>query len=154
MPADRIVRIGDNKGAAFASDNFWQMGDTGPCGPCTEIFYDHGDHIWGGLPVHRKRMATASSRSGTWSSCSSTVRLTAPWSRCPVRPWIPAWVWSVSPPSCRVHSNYEIDIFQALIKKAAEIVGTTDLSNQSLRVIADHIRSCAFLVADGVMPLQ
>ncbi|KAL8188448.1 UNVERIFIED_CONTAM: hypothetical protein K2H54_000092 [Gekko kuhli] len=104
------------------SDNFWAMGDTGPCGPCTEIFYDHGDHIWGGRP-------------GSPEEDGDRF----------IEIWNVVFMQVCTP-------NYEIDIFQALIKKAAEIVGTTDLSNQSLRVIADHIRSCAFLVADGVMP--
>ncbi len=150
---DRIIRIGDNKGAPYASDNFWQMGDTGPCGPCTEIFYDHGDHIWGGPPGSAEEdgdrfieiwnvvfMQFNRQADGTLESLP--------------RPSVDTGMGleRISAIMQGVHSNYEIDIFQALIKKAAEIVGTTDLSNQSLRVIADHIRSCAFLVADGVMP--
>ncbi|MGY3857719.1 alanine--tRNA ligase [Aeromonas intestinalis] len=153
VPADRIVRIGDNKGAAFASDNFWQMGDTGPCGPCTEIFYDHGDHIQGGPPGSPDEDGDRFIE--IWNVVFMQFNRQADGTMEPLpRPSVDTGMGleRISAILQGVHSNYEIDIFQALIKKAAEIVGTSDLSNQSLRVIADHIRSCAFLVADGVMP--
>ena len=153
VPADRIVRIGDNKGAPYASDNFWAMGDTGPCGPCTEIFYDHGDHIWGGPPGSPEE--DGDSFIEIWNVVFMQFNRQADGTMEPLpRPSVDTGMGleRISAIMQGVHSNYEIDIFQALIKKAAEIVGTTDLSNQSLRVIADHIRSCAFLVADGVMP--
>ncbi|WP_349919802.1 alanine--tRNA ligase [Aeromonas veronii] len=153
VPADRIVRIGDNKGAAFASDNFWQMGDTGPCGPCTEIFYDHGDHIQGGPPGSPDEDGDRFIE--IWNVVFMQFNRQADGTMEPLpRPSVDTGMGleRISAILQGVHSNYEIDIFQALIKKAAEIVGTEDLSNQSLRVIADHIRSCAFLVADGVMP--
>ncbi|MGY6039399.1 alanine--tRNA ligase [Aeromonas sp. AE23HZ002T15] len=153
VPTDRIVRIGDNKGAAFASDNFWQMGDTGPCGPCTEIFYDHGDHIQGGPPGSPEEDGDRFIE--IWNVVFMQFNRQADGTMEPLpRPSVDTGMGleRISAILQGVHSNYEIDIFQALIKKAAEIVGTSDLSNQSLRVIADHIRSCAFLVADGVMP--
>lgn len=153
VPADRIVRIGDNKGALYASDNFWAMGDTGPCGPCTEIFYDHGDHIWGGPPGSPEEDGDRFIE--IWNVVFMQFNRQADGTMEPLpRPSVDTGMGleRISAIMQGVHSNYEIDIFQALIKKAAEIVGTTDLSNQSLRVIADHIRSCAFLVADGVMP--
>ncbi|KTA92817.1 alanyl-tRNA synthetase [Aeromonas salmonicida subsp. smithia] len=153
VPVERIVRIGDNKGAAFASDNFWQMGDTGPCGPCTEIFYDHGDHIWGGPPGSPEEDGDRFIE--IWNVVFMQFNRQADGTMEPLpRPSVDTGMGleRISAIMQGVHSNYEIDIFQALIKKAAEIVGTTDLSNQSLRVIADHIRSCAFLIADGVMP--
>jgi alanyl-tRNA synthetase len=153
IPVERIVRIGDNKGAPFASDNFWQMADTGPCGPCTEIFYDHGDHIAGGPPGSPDEdgdrfieiwnlvfMQFDRQTDGTLvplpAPCVDTgmglERLTAILQH--------------------VHSNYEIDLFQALIEKAAELTSTQDRENKSLRVIADHIRACSFLIVDGVLP--
>ncbi|MFC5706897.1 alanine--tRNA ligase [Aeromonas eucrenophila] len=153
VPTDRIVRIGDNKGAAFASDNFWQMGDTGPCGPCTEIFYDHGDHLWGGPPGSPEEDGDRFIE--IWNVVFMQFNRQSDGTMEPLpRPSVDTGMGleRISAIMQGVHSNYEIDIFQALIKKAAEIVGTEDLSNQSLRVIADHIRSCAFLVADGVMP--
>lgn len=153
VPADRIVRIGDNKGAPYASDNFWAMGDTGPCGPCTEIFYDHGDHIWGGPPGSPEEDGDRFIE--IWNVVFMQFNRQADGTMEPLpRPSVDTGMGleRISAIMQGVHSNYEIDIFQALIKKAAEIVGNTDLSNQSLRVIADHIRSCAFLVADGVMP--
>ncbi|MGY3896824.1 alanine--tRNA ligase [Aeromonas enterica] len=153
VPVERIVRIGDNKGAPFASDNFWQMGDTGPCGPCTEIFYDHGDHLWGGPPGSPEEDGDRFIE--IWNVVFMQFNRQADGTMEPLpRPSVDTGMGleRISAIMQGVHSNYEIDIFQALIKKAAEIVGTTDLSNQSLRVIADHIRSCAFLVADGVMP--
>ncbi|MBL0518026.1 alanine--tRNA ligase [Aeromonas caviae] len=153
VPVDRIVRIGDNKGAPYASDNFWAMGDTGPCGPCTEIFYDHGDHIWGGPPGSPDEDGDRFIE--IWNVVFMQFNRQADGTMEPLpRPSVDTGMGleRISAIMQGVHSNYEIDIFQALIKKAAEIVGTTDLSNQSLRVIADHIRSCAFLVADGVMP--
>ncbi|BBS88900.1 alanine--tRNA ligase [Aeromonas media] len=153
VPVERIVRIGDNKGAAFASDNFWQMGDTGPCGPCTEIFYDHGDHIQGGPPGSPEEDGDRFIE--IWNVVFMQFNRQADGTMEPLpRPSVDTGMGleRISAIMQGVHSNYEIDIFQALIKKAAEIVGTEDLSNQSLRVIADHIRSCAFLVADGVMP--
>ena len=153
VPTDRIVRIGDNKGAAFASDNFWQMGDTGPCGPCTEIFYDHGDHIWGGPPGSPEEDGDRFIE--IWNVVFMQFNRQADGTMEPLpRPSVDTGMGleRISAIMQGVHSNYEIDIFQALIKKAAEIVGCSDLNNQSLRVIADHIRSCAFLIADGVMP--
>jgi alanyl-tRNA synthetase len=153
VPTDRIVRIGDNKGAAFASDNFWQMGDTGPCGPCTEIFYDHGDHIWGGPPGSPEEDGDRFIE--IWNVVFMQFNRQADGTMEPLpRPSVDTGMGleRISAIMQGVHSNYEIDIFQALIKKAAEIVGTEDLSNQSLRVIADHIRSCAFLIGDGIMP--
>ncbi|WP_324037254.1 alanine--tRNA ligase [Aeromonas caviae] len=153
VPADRIVRIGDNKGAPYASDNFWAMGDTGPCGPCTEIFYDHGDHIWGGPPGSPEEDGDRFIEIWNVVFMQFNRQADGTMEQLP-RPSVDTGMGleRISAIMQGVHSNYEIDIFQALIKKAAEIVGTTDLSNQSLRVIADHIRSCAFLVADGVMP--
>ena len=153
IPAERIVRIGDNKGAPYASDNFWQMADTGPCGPCTEIFFDHGADIPGGPPGSADEdgdrfieiwnlvfMQFDRAADGTLSKlpapCVDTgmglERLVAVLQH--------------------VHSNYEIDLFQQLIKVAAQLTGTKDLENKSLRVIADHIRACSFLIVDGVLP--
>ncbi|MDQ7313360.1 alanine--tRNA ligase [Stenotrophomonas maltophilia] len=153
VPEERIVRIGDNKGAPFASDNFWQMADTGPCGPCTEIFYDHGDHIAGGPP------GSPDEDGDRFIEIWNLVFMQ--FDRQPDGTLVPL------PAPCvdtgmglerlaailqHVHTNYEIDLFQALIRKAAELTGTADLENKSLRVIADHIRACSFLIVDGVLP--
>ena len=153
VPADRIVRIGDNKGAPYASDNFWQMGDTGPYGPCTEIFYDHGDHIWGGPPGSPEEDGDRFIE--IWNVVFMQFNRQADGTLEPLpKPSVDTGmgIERISAIMQGVHSNYEIDIFKALIQNAAKIVGVTDLANKSLRVIADHIRSCAFLIADGVMP--
>ncbi len=153
VPADRIVRIGDNKGAPYASDNFWQMGDTGPCGPCTEIFYDHGDHIWGGPPGSPEEDGDRFIE--IWNVVFMQFNRQADGTLEPLpKPSVDTGmgIERISAIMQGVHSNYEIDIFKTLIQNAAIIVGVTDLANKSLRVIADHIRSCAFLIADGVMP--
>ncbi|MCL1077788.1 alanine--tRNA ligase [Parashewanella spongiae] len=153
VPVENIIRIGDNKGSQYASDNFWQMGDTGPCGPCTEIFYDHGEHIWGGRP------GTPEEDGDRFIEIWNLVFMQ--YNRQPDGIMVPLPKPSVDTGMGieRIaailqggHSNYDIDIFQKLIAKAADVVGTKDLENKSLRVIADHIRSCAFLIADGVMP--
>ncbi len=153
MPPERIVRIGDNKGAPFASDNFWQMADTGPCGPCTEIFYDHGAHIAGGPP------GSPDEDGDRFIEIWNLVFMQ--FDRQPDGTLLPL------PAPCvdtgmglerlaavlqGVHGNYDIDLFRHLIAKAAEFTGTADLDNKSLRVIADHIRACAFLIVDGVLP--
>jgi alanyl-tRNA synthetase len=153
VPPERIVRIGDNKGAPFASDNFWQMADTGPCGPCTEIFYDHGPGIPGGPPGSPDEdgdrfieiwnlvfMQFDRAADGT------LTRLPAPCVDTGMGLERLAAVLQ------HVHSNYEIDLFQRLIRAAAQLTNTTDLENKSLRVIADHIRACSFLIVDGVLP--
>jgi len=153
IPESRIVRIGDNKGAPYASDNFWQMADTGPCGPCTEIFYDHGDHIAGGPP------GSPDEDGDRFIEIWNLVFMQ--FDRQPDGSLVPL------PAPCvdtgmglerlaailqHVHTNYEIDLFQALIRKASELTGMADLENKSLRVIADHIRACSFLIVDGVLP--
>ena len=153
IPEERIVRIGDNKGAPFASDNFWQMAETGPCGPCTEIFYDHGDHIAGGPP------GSPDEDGDRFIEIWNLVFMQ--FDRQPDGTLVPL------PAPCvdtgmglerlaailqHVHTNYEIDLFQALIRKASELTGMADLENKSLRVIADHIRACSFLIVDGVLP--
>ncbi|KIE20722.1 alanyl-tRNA synthetase [Vibrio sinaloensis] len=154
VPADRIVRIGDKEGGKqFESDNFWTMGDTGPCGPCTEIFYDHGDHIWGGRPGTPEEDGDRFIE--IWNNVFMQFNRHADGTMEPLpKPAVDTGmgIERISAIMQGVHSNYEIDVFQKLIKAAAEVVGCEDLSNQSLRVIADHIRSCSFLIADGVMP--
>ncbi len=153
VPVEKIIRIGDNKGGAFNSDNFWQMGDTGPCGPCSEIFYDHGDDIWGGPPGSPEEdgdrfievwnivfMQYNRKADGTFEKLA--------------KPMIDNGLGleRIAAVLQGVHSNYDIDLFVSLEKAAAEILGVSDLKDKSLRVISDHIRSCSFLIADGVLP--
>jgi alanyl-tRNA synthetase len=153
VPAERVVRIGDNKGAPYASDNFWQMADTGPCGPCTEIFYDHGAEIPGGPPGSPDEdgdryieiwnlvfMQYDRAADGTLSKLPAPCVDTG------------MGLERLAAVLQHVHSNYEIDLFQHLIKDAARLTNTKDLENKSLRVIADHIRACSFLIVDGVLP--
>ena len=153
IPAERIIRIGDNKGARYAPDNFWQMADTGPCGPCTEIFYDHGAEIAGGPPGSPDEdgdrfieiwnlvfMQFDRAADGTLTKLPAPCVDTG------------MGLERLAAVLQHVHSNYEIDLFQSLIKKAAELTGTKDLENKSLRVIADHIRAASFLIVDGVLP--
>ena len=153
VPAERIVRIGDNKGSAYASDNFWQMGDTGPCGPCTEIFYDHGEHIWGGPPGSAEEDGDRYIE--IWNVVFMQFNRQADGTMLPLpKPSVDTGMGleRITAVLQHVNSNYDIDIFRRLVGKAAEITGTSDLKNKSLNVIADHIRSCAYLIADGVMP--
>lgn len=153
VPVERIIRIGDNKGGRYQSDNFWAMGDTGPCGPCTEIFYDHGDHIWGGPPGSPEEDGDRFIE--IWNVVFMQFNRSANGDMAPLpKPSVDTGMGleRIAAVMQKVHSNYEIDLFQALLKDAAEKTGTTDLENKSLRVIADHIRSCSFLVADGVLP--
>ncbi|MCC8394897.1 alanine--tRNA ligase [Paraburkholderia sp. MMS20-SJTR3] len=153
VPVERIIRIGDNKGARYASDNFWQMADTGPCGPCSEVFYDHGPEIWGGPPGSPEEDGDRFIE--IWNLVFMQFNRDAQGNMTPL------------PKQCvdtgmglerlaavlqHVHSNYEIDLFQALIQAAARETGVSDLTNNSLKVIADHIRACSFLIVDGVIP--
>ncbi|MEP6484767.1 MAG: alanine--tRNA ligase, partial [Rudaea sp.] len=153
LPTERIIRIGDNKGAPYASDNFWQMADTGPCGPCTEIFYDHGADIAGGPPGSPDEdgdrfieiwnlvfMQFDRAADGTFSKLPAPCVDTG------------MGLERLAAVLQHVHSNYEIDLFQHLIKVASALTKTSDLENKSLRVIADHIRACSFLIVDGVLP--
>ncbi|WP_050469048.1 alanine--tRNA ligase [Herbaspirillum chlorophenolicum] len=158
VPPERVVRIGDNKGAPYASDNFWQMAETGPCGPCSEIFYDHGPEIWGGPPGSPD--ADGDRYIEIWNNVFMQFDRQ-------IDPKTGEYVLTPLPAPCvdtgmglerlaailqHVHSNYEIDLFQALIKAAARETNTTDLANNSLKVIADHIRATSFLIVDGVIP--
>jgi alanyl-tRNA synthetase len=153
VPRERIIRIGDNKGSRYASDNFWQMADTGPCGPCSEVFYDHGPEIWGGPPGSPEEDGDRFIE--IWNLVFMQFNRDAQGNMTPL------------PKQCvdtgmglerlaavlqHVHSNYEIDLFQALIKAASRETDTPDLTNNSLKVIADHIRACSFLIVDGVIP--
>ncbi len=153
IPRERIIRIGDNKGAPYASDNFWQMGDTGPCGPCTEIFYDHGDHIWGGPPGSPEEDGDRYIE--IWNIVFMQFNRQADGAMEPLpKPSVDTGMGleRIAAVLQHVNSNYDIDLFRTLIEAVAKVTGATDLGNKSLRVIADHIRSCAFLVADGVLP--
>ncbi|UJD74620.1 alanine--tRNA ligase [Photorhabdus luminescens] len=154
IPTERIIRIGDNKGAPYASDNFWQMGDTGPCGPCTEIFYDHGEHIWGGPPGSSEEDGDRYIE--IWNIVFMQFNRHADGTMEPLpKPSVDTGMGleRVAAVLQHVNSNYEIDLFRDLITAVANVTGATDdLSNKSLRVIADHIRSCAFLICDGVAP--
>ena len=153
VPRERIIRIGDNKGAPFASDNFWQMGDTGPCGPCTEIFFDHGDHIWGGPPGSPEEDGDRYIE--IWNIVFMQFNRQADGTMEPLpKPSVDTGMGleRIAAVLQHVNSTYDIDLFRDLIASVAKVTGATDLTNKSLRVIADHIRSCAFLVADGVIP--
>jgi alanyl-tRNA synthetase len=153
IPADRIIRIGDNKGAPYASDNFWQMGDTGPCGPCTEIFYDHGEHIWGGPPGSADEDGDRFIE--IWNIVFMQFNRQQDGTLLPLpKPSVDTGMGleRIAAVLQHVNSNYDIDLFKKLIQSVADIIKIQDLENKSLRVIADHIRSCAYLIADGVMP--
>ena len=153
IPESRIVRIGDNKGAPYASDNFWQMADTGPCGPCTEIFFDHGDHIAGGPPGSPDEDGDRFIE--IWNLVFMQFDRQPDGSLQPLpAPCVDTGMGleRLAAILQHVHTNYEIDLFQALIRKASELTGMADLENKSLRVIADHIRACSFLIVDGVLP--
>ena len=154
LPADRIIRIGDNKGAPYASDNFWQMADTGPCGPCTEIFFDHGAHIAGGPPGSPDEDGDRFIE--IWNNVFMQFDRQPDGSLLPLpAPCVDTGMGleRVAAVLQHVHSNYEIDLFQHLIKAAAALTGKQDdLDNKSLRVIADHVRACSFLIVDGVLP--
>ena len=153
VPAERIIRIGDNKGAPYASDNFWAMGDTGPCGPCTEIFYDHGEHIWGGPPGSPEEDGDRYIEIWNIVFMQFNRHSDGRMEKLP-KPSVDTGMGleRIAAILQHVHSNYEIDTFVALIKAAAEATGASDLTDKSLRVVADHIRSCAFLIVDGVQP--
>src|SRR5262245_30192757 len=153
VPAERCIRIGDNKGAKYASDNFWQMADTGPCGPCSEIFYDHGPHVWGGPPGSPE--SEGDRYIEIWNLVFMQFNRDDKGTLHPLpKPSVDTGMGleRLSAVLQGVHSNYEIDLFQDLIHAAARETGAKDLTAPSLRVIADHIRSCAFLIVDGVIP--
>ena len=154
MPSERIVRIGDNKGAKYASDNFWQMGDTGPCGPCSEIFYDHGEEIWGGIPGSPEEDGDRWIE--IWNCVFMQFNRDEQGNMNPLpKPSVDTGMGleRMAAVMQHVHSNYEIDLFQDLLKAVARETGAAfSMDEPSLKVIADHIRSCSFLIADGVMP--
>ena len=154
MPAERIVRIGDNKGAKYASDNFWQMGDTGPCGPCSEIFYDHGEEIWGGIPGSPEEDGDRWIE--IWNCVFMQFNRDEQGNMNPLpKPSVDTGMGleRMAAVMQHVHSNYEIDLFQDLLKAVARETGAPfSMAEPSLKVIADHIRSCSFLIADGVLP--
>ncbi|MDE4917148.1 alanyl-tRNA synthetase [Cupriavidus metallidurans] len=153
VPADRIVRIGDNKGARYASDNFWQMADTGPCGPCSEIFYDHGPDVWGGPPGSPEEDGDRYIE--IWNLVFMQFNRDEQGTMTPLpKPCVDTGMGleRIAAVLQHVHSNYEIDLFQALIKGAGRETHIADLNQNSLKVIADHIRACSFLIVDGVIP--
>ena len=154
LPENKIVRIGDNKGAKYASDNFWQMGDTGPCGPCTEIFYDHGEHIWGGIPGSPEEDGDRWIE--IWNNVFMQFNRDEQGNMNPLpKPSVDTGMGleRMAAVMQHVHSNYEIDLFQDLLKAVARETGAAfSMEEPSLKVIADHIRSCSFLIADGVLP--
>ena len=154
MPAERIVRIGDNKGAKYASDNFWQMGDTGPCGPCSEIFYDHGEEIWGGIPGSPEEDGDRWIE--IWNCVFMQFNRDEQGNMNPLpKPSVDTGMGleRMAAVMQHVHSNYEIDLFQDLLKAVARETGSPfSMDEPSLKVVADHIRSCSFLIADGVLP--
>ncbi|WP_455518418.1 alanine--tRNA ligase [Neisseria cinerea] len=154
MPSERIVRIGDNKGAKYASDNFWQMGDTGPCGPCSEIFYDHGEEIWGGIPGSPEEDGDRWIE--IWNCVFMQFNRDEQGNMNPLpKPSVDTGMGleRMAAVMQHVHSNYEIDLFQDLLKAVAREIGAAfSMEEPSLKVIADHIRSCSFLIADGVLP--
>jgi alanyl-tRNA synthetase len=153
VPEERVIRIGDNKGARYASDNFWMMGDTGPCGPCTEIFYDHGEHIWGGPPGSEDEDGDRYIE--IWNNVFMQFNRDEAGVMHPLpKPSVDTGMGleRISAVLQHVHANYEIDLFQALIAAAARETSGADLESPSLRVLADHIRACSFLIADGVIP--
>ncbi|MDR3483206.1 MAG: alanine--tRNA ligase [Burkholderiaceae bacterium] len=153
VPPERIVRIGDNKGARYASDNFWQMADTGPCGPCSEIFYDHGPDVWGGPPGSAEQDGDRYIE--IWNLVFMQFNRDDAGVMHPLpRPCVDTGMGleRIAAVLQHVHSNYEIDLFQNLIKAAARETGCADLANNSLKVIADHIRACSFLIVDGIIP--
>ena len=153
VPAERIIRIGDNGGVPYASDNFWAMGDTGPCGPCTEIFYDHGEHIWGGLPGTPEEDGDRYIE--IWNNVFMQFNRTADGELHPLpAPSVDTGMGleRISAVMQHVNSNYEIDLFSNLLAAVAEAIGCVNDDNPSLKVVADHIRSCSFLIADGVLP--
>ena len=153
LAPERVIRIGDNKGARYASDNFWMMGDTGPCGPCSEIFYDHGEHIWGGLPGSAEQDGDRYIE--IWNNVFMQFNRDEAGVMHPLpKPSVDTGMGleRISAVLQHVHSNYDIDLFQALIKAAARETHCSDSDSPSLKVLADHIRACSFLIADGVVP--
>ncbi len=153
VPPERMIRIGDNKGAPYASDNFWTMGDTGPCGPCTEIFYDHGPEIWGGPPGSPDEDGDRYIE--IWNNVFMQFNRTADGVLHPLpAPSVDTGMGleRISAVMQHVNSNYDIDLFQSLLKASAEAIGCANEGQASLKVVADHIRSCSFLIADGVLP--
>ncbi len=153
VPPGRVIRIGDNKGSRYASDNFWMMGDTGPCGPCTEIFYDHGEHIWGGPPGSPEEDGDRYIE--IWNNVFMQFNRDEAGVMHPLpKPSVDTGMGleRISAVLQNVHSNYEIDLFQALILAAARETDCRDLESPSLKVLADHIRACSFLISDGVIP--